>query len=1005
MKRVRVKKESKSLFDWLIYGFCIYWILFVLLDFIGNSSDYIYALRFFKYTDYLLLSAVFSLLVLFPFVKRPFTFQLRISKFRLIYFYPVLLVLMILFAAFHQSKHGADWSFSGFLFNTLLLHLKFLLVLLASYSSGAFLLSLIKTDVAKGFHFFTSIAVGFILLGLILFCLAALGHYTTMPVLIVLIVFLGLGWRNVFDLFRNEFLKKQPEIVLHPAAVLLIFISMVVTAVNFISVTTAMPVGFDSLTMYMNTPMLMSQSGELIQGQMPYYWSIIMGIGYVVFDSNPIAQHIGIVGGILSMLLIFHIGRLFLSVNWAIFAAVIFYCLPLVIWQSSTEVKTDLGKLFFILVAIALIVKYYLQKLNAKVEGEVKKAAIEKEEIILWGLVGLFCGFALGIKFTTVMTIVALLGMFFYIRAGFHSALAVVFFGLAFLFLIDAHQFAPIEISPSGKWILVLATILPSAVFFYFGFKKRESFLQLFRPMLAFVIPIAVLLAPWAGKNILEHGSFSISNLMEGKDPAPVLIGSVNDQNFMDYYVPEYNLEREYRVITISNVETEIIEFPENTSRLEELGRYLGFEKGFPRFFSLPYDLTMRKNVDLLSTDIGLMFLMFIPLLIFFGRKTNKKAMGLSLAFLWVWISLTLWSVYNPENNLGMSEIVDQLSQENYGSGSAVFSGFKGIHLALIYPLLLTAALLSPLYGFLAALGDLASLLTVIGLLPILFFCYSGVRQNEKPIIGAMVFFSLVFFCCWLLFASGVPWYGFSGLAIALFLLVSLYFNDDDSVYKKYRGVGIMSMGIIVLWLLMIMTLRLSPYAIGKPSQPEQTDFSTVVNPAAIQYASGQIDYEEYFVRVYNPQTRRMVEELNMDTEKIVFNVGSMMRFFIHDNHNRVFDDNQLDFFTKIWSMANRSMVGTVNRLKSFGIDYIILDLDVHTMDRTPDGTLTRKVEEFVDFLHNNPHIELIATDRLVEHPRGDRQMEYQGRTILVRNDIFGTQIIERGKLALFRLK
>ncbi|TVQ43178.1 MAG: hypothetical protein EA362_11855 [Saprospirales bacterium] len=980
-------------------------MLLVLTDFFGNSTDYIYALRFIKYTDFLFLNAVLCLLLIFLFVKRPISFQLRINNFRWIYLYPVLLLLMVLFAAFHQSKHGADWSFSGFLLNTIILHLKFFLVLIASFSSGAFLFSVIKQDVVKGFNFFISISLGFILLALILFILAAFGHYTLWPVVVVLILLSGVGWRETLEFFRKEVFKKQPEIVLHPAAIFLVFIAVLVTAVNFISITTAVPIGFDSLTLYLNTPMLMSQSGELIKGQMPYYWSIIMGIGYVVFDSNPIAQYIGIFGGVLSMLLVVQIGRLFISVNWAIFAAVIFYCMPLVLWQSSTEVKTDLGKLFFVLLAVALVVNYYFRKIISEDEKNIRTLAVKKEELILWGLVGLLCGFALGIKFTASMTIVALLGMLFFIRAGFYSAFGIVFLGLAFLFFIDAHQFSAIEIVSSDKWILVLVLTISSIVYFLLSFNKRENFLHLFKLILAFIVPIFVLLAPWAGKNIIEHGNFSLTNLMEGKDPAPVLLGSVNDLSNLDFNFSDYNLEKDFQVISMSNAEMEIIDFPENTGRVEELGRYLGSEKGFPRFFSLPYDLTMRKNVNLLSTDIGLMFLMFLPLLIFSGRKMDKKVWGLSLSILWVWMSLTLWSVYNPENTAGTNEIIDQISQKNYGSGSAFFSHLSGMHLLLIYPLLLTAGLLSPLYEILASLGDLGSVICILVSLPVLFFCFRGVRLNSQPIISALVFFSFVFFCCWVLFASGVPWYGFSGLAIASLLLVTLYFCDGGSVYKKYRGVSIFSMLILVLWLVMILTLRLSPYALGKPTQPEQTDFSTVVNPATIQYASGQLDYDEYFLSVFNPQTKLIIEELNRDTEKIVFNVGSMMRFFIHDNHKRVFDDNQLDFFTGIWGMSNKSMVASVNRFKSFGVDYFLLDLDVHTMDRTTDGTLTKKVEEFVEFLHNNQYIELIGTDRLVEHPLGDRQIEHMGRMILVRNDIFGTQIIERGKLALFRLK
>jgi len=996
--------------NWLVNGLSIYWILFIFLDFIGNSPDYLFALGNNQYFDYLFITSALCLVISLPFIKKPISLsEVRVVNFRWVYLYPLLLVCMLMFTFFYQSKTGNSAPTPGFLINTLGIHFFIFWFFLSVYSSGSFILKRISSYDFEGFRDFIIIGLGIIVLALLLFFAGLFGLYSKWPIISILVVMLIPGWKNLLHFLSELILKKQGELKLHPFSILMLLAVIVLTAVNFISISTAFPLGFDSLTLYLNLPMLISQSGELIEGHMPYYWSLVMGIGYAVFESNSIVQHLGIIGGLLSFLLIVKLGSRILTINWAIFSGAFFYFIPLVIWQSSTEVKTDLGLLFFTLLSVSIIFYFYHKFLKERSLSELRNSPVGREELMVWFLVGLFSSFALGIKFTAVMSMIAIAAAFLYLRSGFWLSLTGALTAIAFLFLLELYSFGGILISSNEKWLLVAVFLFLAIITFLLSLRKKQPLKPLIQPVAIFLFSSLILLLPWMGKNISEHGSISFSKLIEGNTPGPQWLSYDDGETFPnDQFLPmfmSHTIEDDIPIVSakLVNVGEEIV-FT-NTSRIEEIGRYLGYEGGAMRFLSLPYDLTMKKNVDLLSTDIGVLFLLFFPLLIFLGRGLKAKSWVFGWVLICLWISLSIWSVYNPDNSLNVSEIVSQLEKRDYAAGSGLFSTFKDLHLLLIYPFLLLGYLFSPVYEVLTMGGDFIGLILAAFVFSIFYPIFINCWRGLDSIARMMAIFGLVYFAVWLFFASGIPWYGLTGLAILPMFLAKFYFSNERSPANYSSTIRYFSIGMVAFWLILILALRFSPHASNKIPIIDNVDYTRILAEPTMAYASGKLTDEEFFLELFNPETELIINELNSGEDGYIINVASMMRFFIEDNHLRVFDDSQLDFFNTTWEAAGKSKVATSNRLKNHGVRYILLDLDVHTLDRTPDGSLRRKVEELVEFLHNNRHIELVATDRLVEHPAGNAQMEHNGRLIRVRNDIFGTQIIEQGKLALFKLK
>ena len=108
--------------------------------------------------------------------------------------------------------------------------------------------------------------------------------------------------------------------------------------------------------------------------------------------------------------------------------------------------------------------------------------------------------------------------------------------------------------------------------------------------------------------------------------------------------------------------------------------------------------------------------------------------------------------------------------------------------------------------------------------------------------------------------------------------------------------------------------------------------------------------------------------------------------------HLRV-EDNQLAYFDKLYNLVPDKLE-LVSLLKRQGYKYMIIDFNVHTIDKTPDQSLMKKTRRFEAFLQNNSGLEVIGTDRIVTNSQGQRVYSTSGRNL-----------VNRGTYVAYRLK
>lgn len=192
----------------------------------------------------------------------------------------------------------------------------------------------------------------------------------------------------------------------------------------------------------------------------------------------------------------------------------------------------------------------------------------------------------------------------------------------------------------------------------------------------------------------------------------------------------------------------------------------------------------------------------------------------------------------------------------------------------------------------------------------------------------------------WMFMANGVPWYGISmflGLAVG----ISALFIRAPDRWTKW------AMGVLIFFSLLSnfshrfwqaeQQRNLYAYSIG------------VVSAAAMQ---------ERTIPHYN-DVRDMVMQRNASVadRPYTYRMGTFIPYFIPRNLEVIpVADHQLDYFGCL--NAEHDPALTVKRLKALGFNGIIFDTNTDTIEKDPNGTLHKKVQDFVTFV-NTPDVGL----------------------------------------------
>ncbi|NUJ98154.1 hypothetical protein HGA92_05215 [Candidatus Gracilibacteria bacterium] len=883
--------------------------------------------------------------------------------------------------------------------NGILLFLKILFFLILPiflsflfYSSGYTLLSYKKgfQEEGKIFKIFISYGIGIFLFISFLSIAGFLGFYTLWSFLIIVLLFLVFSFREFFASFKkignlqmvfdnhqfgsDNFIKKFQPYLLSSEFLFLIITALL--SVNFINIMRPFPIGWDDLGVYMNYANQIAYTGEIFSFGQMISWQVFTGIGFL-FGSSTQAFFINSFSGLLISIFLTLFIHSFLNnskqkktfFNIPLLVTAIYISLPMAIFHFAKDMKLDQG--LFLISMIALYSLYYLFY---------KKEKLEKGAVFYFFLIGILLGFTFSIKLTSLLLISASFGLFFFYKLGLSGFLG--FLGIFFALFTKFHLWDFMSVVyPKNDIQFVnnfsLVSFVFGLLFLGYGFKKYKNIHHFLLFFVSLLLGIIVSLIPWISYNIstIKSGNINIGTLISGE---------------MKIFTPDYTLIHSQK--HLDSLENKAVMSNEGISSNEDLGRYFGYEKGINNYVKLPWNLTMQANQRGEFTDISYIFLAFLPGLFLFLPYRKKYyhvfiyflllfavflfvLKGSSLFFSNIFSSLTLpfgyiflflFFVINILFFIFSLDIKNHKNLELFVF-NFVFSSFY-VFLWLI------SAFGIVWYGIIMYLTFLVSF--AFGL----YYLFSYDEEEEKIKLQVRFFCSFVvfFLIIFYFFNSAIP-HLFINLKTAGYTEYKLgKMNENEAIFSTHpeyfdflfeMNIDKEKQEILINSLKKELSDYISTTQYAQNILPILEKIHGAKGLEAFLgelslYENVDINVRREAKRIRNKLYKSIVHpSLDMKSNAIIYRVGTFMKYFISDNVYRLYDDSLLFNFDKY--MYDETNINTgIERIKKLGMSYILVDLNAATIDKSPDGDLTKRYEEMLKSFTSDK-LELVGSDSI----------------------------------------
>jgi hypothetical protein len=229
-----------------------------------------------------------------------------------------------------------------------------------------------------------------------------------------------------------------------------------------------------------------------------------------------------------------------------------------------------------------------------------------------------------------------------------------------------------------------------------------------------------------------------------------------------------------------------------------------------------------------------------------------------------------------------------------------------------------------------------------LAIIPVSFIVLLFRRKEEKDRSGLLRIASIVFiiaFGLWLVYASGIVWYGMAIVIPTLLLLA----ESLKLMSKYYKSVLVIAFVLIFSWLILSMVYRLT----------YNPKYLSHIMPKDLTYLRGTCDEQCYTSFIFTEnKTIKIINENNKTEEKgNIYMTGKLLDFLINNsNRNTLFDNYET--FSEIHQEKDDAL--TIQRLKKANFKYIIISRFSHPIYLHAD-IINQAKQEMYDFVSKNP--------------------------------------------------
>ncbi len=246
-----------------------------------------------------------------------------------------------------------------------------------------------------------------------------------------------------------------------------------------------------------------------------------------------------------------------------------------------------------------------------------------------------------------------------------------------------------------------------------------------------------------------------------------------------------------------------------------------------------------------------------------------------------------------------------------------------------------------------------------------------------------------LYYFYWTTFGGGIIWYGYILILLLYISLIKLFELVKQQNAFLYKLLYPTFVGVAIFWIVMASVDRISNI---QPNVTADNLGKGIFNAVFFDYACGKIDKNEAIAKMY-PNSGDAIARMNSDKDNYIWRVGTSMTYFIENNNERIVMDNQLGLFHPLnYTYPDKEEL--VEVMKASNFKYLIVDLQTATIDITPNKTLTKKYNNLIEFVTNNPKAKLIGTDRILARINNGKQENYYGFS--------GDQVYYNGRYAIF---
>ena len=919
------------------------------------------------------------------------------------YFFGHLILLSSLFFYYNKiSWWEAFWDWLTLSFKILFYSLLPISISLISLSFGQFSLKNILDkyeEKSSNYKFLTWIWFGFFAFIFSLTIVWMLGFYNLYSVFGILILFSILSYKelikNISGIFSYKIECKNHQVYsdsvleqinpkLLSSEFFFIVISLVLS-VNLINIFRPFPIGWDDLWAYMNYPHLMANEWSVwFLGSM-MSWQTFTWIWYM-FHNPTLAFFLNDIWGFVSVIVIaLIISEIFKNkkqtfINLPLLASMLFISMPMVVFQQAKDMKLDEWLFFISIIALYMLFEFYNNYTSPlasffKDEGNNEKKLSKKAILKLFLVVWILLGFAFSIKFTSLLLISGVLGILFFTRLwilGFLWYISLYFSIFTFGGLWKMMNVVGLENPEIKSQVWLIGAIVWIAFLVTARLKYKKRFRRFIPRILAIFVWIFIAVSPWAINNINQAGKVWISQIISWKP-----------EHFVADFSKIYSKEKLEEIQNKSKISSSISS--SWTTKNEDLGRYFGYEKGINNYIKLPWNLTMQKNQKWEFTDIWFIFLALLPALLLF-LPFRKRYFSL-----WVY-ALLFFEVLLFVMPLTNSLITQFLASFTLPYWYILILLFFLLPLIFLIPTVQNKSLeklfkinliFTIFYTFLWAISAFWIVWYWIVMyfnfiLLIIFWAYylwsydkDSLRQERQiKFFGTLIFISIILVY---IFLNVFP-HSFNNLKNASYIEYKQgKITIAEAPYLYHREY------LKILFNLNIDKQKRKEFILNNIEWEElknifknnlkevstnwKIDIDKTINLFTFIILNKKIDNNLKFEAkktIQNIYSWISEPSKKFRSKANVFRIGTFLKYNISQNYKRLYEDSLLNDFEKYFYDKNPDI--TVERMKKFGLSYLLVDLNAATIDKDPRHALTKRYEELLETM-TSKKMKLIETD------------------------------------------